>query len=293
MASVSAVALDGAGAGVEQRQLAEHLALAHDREQRLAAVGGGVPELDLAVGDDVQPVPGVALGEQDVPAEQPALLHGRLQGSGCLGVQRGEQRRAHEHVVHGGLLASCGAAAAYGRAARRSRGHCDVRRCRVPHPLPVGRRAGAGPTRNYPARCDHQRQRDEPPGGRAQRPPRTRRRGDPTALVRRARRMERILGETYPDAHCELDFTTPLELLGRDDPVARSAPTCGSTWSRPTLFARYPDAAAYAGADRAELEELIRSTGFFRNKTSSIIGLGQALCETVRRRGAPAGWPTW
>jgi endonuclease III len=47
----------------------------------------------------------------------------------------------------------------------------------------------------------------------------------------------------------------------------------------PTLFARYPDAEAYAAADRTELEELIRSTGFFRAKTSSIITLGQALCE--------------
>jgi endonuclease-3 len=47
----------------------------------------------------------------------------------------------------------------------------------------------------------------------------------------------------------------------------------------PMLFAKYPDAAAYAGADRAELEELIRSTGFFRAKTNSIMGLGQQLCD--------------
>jgi endonuclease-3 len=47
----------------------------------------------------------------------------------------------------------------------------------------------------------------------------------------------------------------------------------------PKVFRRYPDAAAYAGADRAELEELIRSTGFFRNKTTSLIKLGQALVE--------------
>ena len=45
------------------------------------------------------------------------------------------------------------------------------------------------------------------------------------------------------------------------------------------MFARYPDAAAYAGADRDELETLIRPTGFFRNKTTSLIGLGQALVE--------------
>ena len=47
----------------------------------------------------------------------------------------------------------------------------------------------------------------------------------------------------------------------------------------PAVFARYRSAADYAGADRAELEEYIRPTGFFRNKTSSLIGLGQALLE--------------
>jgi endonuclease III len=47
----------------------------------------------------------------------------------------------------------------------------------------------------------------------------------------------------------------------------------------PTLFRKYPDAAAYAGADRAELEELIHSTGFFRNKANTLIKLGQQLVE--------------
>jgi endonuclease III len=47
----------------------------------------------------------------------------------------------------------------------------------------------------------------------------------------------------------------------------------------PTLFRKYPDAAAYAGADRAELEELIHSTGFFRNKTNTLIKFGQQLVE--------------
>jgi endonuclease-3 len=47
----------------------------------------------------------------------------------------------------------------------------------------------------------------------------------------------------------------------------------------PVLFGRYRTAADYAGADRAELEELIRTTGFFRNKTSSLIGLGAALVD--------------
>ena len=47
----------------------------------------------------------------------------------------------------------------------------------------------------------------------------------------------------------------------------------------PALFARYPDAAAYAAADRDELEEIIRPTGFFRAKATSIIGIASALCE--------------
>jgi len=98
-----------------------------------------------------------------------------------------------------------------------------------------------------------------------------------TALVRRARRIDRVLAETYPDAHCELDFTTPLELLVATILSAQSTDrrVNGVT---PALFARFPDAAAYASADRDVIEEIIRPTGFFRAKTSSLIGLGQALC---------------
>ena len=59
----------------------------------------------------------------------------------------------------------------------------------------------------------------------------------------------------------------------------RRAPTSASTWSRRSVFARYPDAAAYAAADRAELEELIKPTGFFRAKTDTLIKLGAALTE--------------
>ena len=99
-----------------------------------------------------------------------------------------------------------------------------------------------------------------------------------TALVRRARRMDRVLGETYPDARCELDFTTPLELVVATILSAQCTDRRVNLVT-PTLFARFPTAASYAGADRDELEELIRSTGFFRNKATSIIGLGQALCD--------------
>ncbi len=98
------------------------------------------------------------------------------------------------------------------------------------------------------------------------------------ALVRRARRVNRALAERYPDARCELDFRTPLELLVATVLSAQSTDVRVNLVT-PAVFARYPDAWAYAGADRAELEDLIRSTGFFRAKTDSLIGLGQALVE--------------
>ena len=82
----------------------------------------------------------------------------------------------------------------------------------------------------------------------------------------------------YPDVHTELNFSTPLELLVA---TILSAQTTDKRVNlvTPTLFARYPTAADYAGADRDELEKIIQSTGFYRNKANSLIGLGQALCD--------------
>jgi endonuclease III len=99
-----------------------------------------------------------------------------------------------------------------------------------------------------------------------------------TALVRRARRIERELAVLYPDVHTELDFGTPLELLVA---TILSAQTTDKRVNlvTPILFARYPTAADYAGADRDEMEKIIQSTGFYRAKTNSLTGLGQALCE--------------
>ena len=99
-----------------------------------------------------------------------------------------------------------------------------------------------------------------------------------TALVRRARRTYRELVATYPDAHCELDFSTPLELLVATILSAQCTDRRVNMVT-PAVFARYPRAADYAAADRDELEALIASTGFFRNKTTSIIGMAQAVCE--------------
>jgi endonuclease-3 len=99
-----------------------------------------------------------------------------------------------------------------------------------------------------------------------------------TAKVRRARKINRELAALYPDAHTELDFTTPLELLVA---TILSAQTTDKRVNMvtPILFAKYRTATDYAAADRTEVEQIIQSTGFFRAKTTSLIGLGQALCD--------------
>jgi endonuclease-3 len=100
----------------------------------------------------------------------------------------------------------------------------------------------------------------------------------PLALTRRARRINRELGELYPTAHCELDFRNPLELSVATILSAQCTDKRVNEVT-PALFARYPTAADYAAADRDDVERLIKPTGFFRNKTTSIIKLGQALVE--------------
>lgn len=98
------------------------------------------------------------------------------------------------------------------------------------------------------------------------------------ALTRRARKIYRKLVERYPNAHCELDFDSPLQLLVA---TVLSAQTTDIRVNlvTPAVFATYRTAADYAGADRAALEAMIQSTGFFRAKTDSLIKLGTALVE--------------
>lgn len=98
------------------------------------------------------------------------------------------------------------------------------------------------------------------------------------ALVRRARRIDRELAVAYPDARAELDFTTPLELLVATVLSAQTTDVRVNA-TTPELFARYPDAAAYAAADPEEMEQILKPLGFFRAKTRSLMGLGQALVE--------------
>lgn len=88
--------------------------------------------------------------------------------------------------------------------------------------------------------------------------------------------MNRALAQAFPHVYCELDFTNPLELTVATILSAQSTDKRVNL-TTPALFARYRSAEDYAGADRAELEELIRPTGFYRNKATSLMRLGQEL----------------
>src|SRR6195952_5124108 len=95
-------------------------------------------------------------------------------------------------------------------------------------------------------------------------------------LVRRARRMNRTLSQAFPHVYCELDFTNPLELTVATILSAQSTDVRVNL-TTPALFARYRTALDYATADRDELEAIIRPTGFFHNKATSLMRLGQEL----------------
>ena len=84
------------------------------------------------------------------------------------------------------------------------------------------------------------------------------------------------LAKLYPDAHCALNYETPLQLLVATILSAQCTDVRVNLVT-PALFARYPDAQAFADADIAELETMIQSTGFFRNKAKNIQGCCQAL----------------
>jgi endonuclease-3 len=99
-----------------------------------------------------------------------------------------------------------------------------------------------------------------------------------TSLIRLARRINRELARLYPGAHIELNFSSPLELLVAAILAAQTTDRRVNEVTR-ELFARYRCAADYAAADPAELQALIRPTGFFRAKANTLIKLGQALCD--------------
>jgi len=99
-----------------------------------------------------------------------------------------------------------------------------------------------------------------------------------TSRVRRARRISRKLAETYPAARCELDFSSPFQLLIA---TVLSAQTTDKRVNKvtPALFSRYPGAAELAAAQREDVEQIIAPTGFFRVKTDSIMRLSATLVE--------------
>jgi len=99
-----------------------------------------------------------------------------------------------------------------------------------------------------------------------------------TALVRRARRIDRELAEVYPYAHPELDFENPFQLVVA---TVLSAQTTDLRVNQttPALFAKYPTPEDLAAANPEEVEEILRPTGFFRAKTKSVMGLSKALAE--------------
>ena len=88
----------------------------------------------------------------------------------------------------------------------------------------------------------------------------------------------KLLRAAYPDARCELDFTSPFQLLVATVLSAQSTDV-GVNKVTPVLFARWPTPQALAEADRAELEEVIRPTGFFRNKAAALQGLSRQIAD--------------
>ncbi len=96
--------------------------------------------------------------------------------------------------------------------------------------------------------------------------------------MRRARHIVARLRREYPDAHCELTHRTPYELLVATILSAQCTDVRVNLVT-PAFFSRYPTPAALAAAERADVEALIRSTGFFRNKAKSLIGMAIALVE--------------
>lgn len=98
---------------------------------------------------------------------------------------------------------------------------------------------------------------------------------------KQAAQILRVLRATYPDADCELNFKNPFQLLVA---TVLSAQCTDARVNEVTkvLFKRYPKPADLAGADRTELEEIIKSTGFYRAKANSLLGLAQKLVTDYR-----------
>jgi endonuclease-3 len=98
------------------------------------------------------------------------------------------------------------------------------------------------------------------------------------ALKRRARKINRELAELYPYAHAELDFRNPFELLVATVLSAQTTDVRVNAVT-PVLFARYPDPLAMSQAQSVELEDIIKSTGFFRAKAANLLALATRIVD--------------
>ena len=98
------------------------------------------------------------------------------------------------------------------------------------------------------------------------------------AKKERAERIYEILESEYPDAHCALVHRNPFQLLAATILSAQCTDERVNMVT-PELFARFPDARSLAGGDQGEVEEIIRSTGFFRSKARNLIGMADAVVE--------------
>lgn len=96
------------------------------------------------------------------------------------------------------------------------------------------------------------------------------------ARTERAAEIFDFLAREYPDAHCELDFHSPFELAVATILSAQTTDERVNSVT-PGLFGKYPDARALAAARQEDVEEIIRSTGFFRNKAKSIVGFARGV----------------
>jgi endonuclease-3 len=109
----------------------------------------------------------------------------------------------------------------------------------------------------------------------------TRKRESAAAKAERAKAIFQRLHQAYPDARCALDHADPYQLLVATI-LSAQCTDARVNMVTPAFFGRYPTPEALARADPGEVEDLIRSTGFFRNKTRSLIGMAQALVAEHR-----------
>lgn len=102
--------------------------------------------------------------------------------------------------------------------------------------------------------------------------------GRPRTPKGRAKEVHRRLAEEYPEALCELDHETPYQLLAATI-LSAQCTDARVNMVTPALFRRYPTPHDLAGADLGELEEIIRSTGFYASKARNLVGMAQRLVE--------------